>query len=252
LLRFQLCQIVAVFGTVFLALGCRHQDSSSPDNRSQQAVSAEQSGVDGDIIWNCPKVQKIRQAWLKHADEGSARDSYAHGIDCLVQVLSENLTEEQLRSLALSLVTMSNEEVRESGFAEALVQSLVILFVQNGSRNDLVALLSLHCPDRIYLYCDIEDYLTSQGARLDSPVLILKDAYMQCHTRENRTCIAGAFRRGFQGSHILGGTDEEFIRNASNWFLYNKPKLILNRRYGENATAGETSYSNNPLFVLRE
>lgn len=236
------------------------------DNGTSKAATKTHAKTDGErratgvlsetkLVWDGPKMRAIEQKWLREGvPPGTDRRAvYDLMVENLVGLVRKELSKEDLHELAISTETMPVSANDLNGFAQSLLQALVITFADDGDRGGLVKLLSRRCPHRVLMSYDIEFYLQHYtGKKIEDPILILNDAYERCKVTETRHEIAQAFHRAFRGSGIQGNDDNEIIRNATQWYKENKKQLTTNDDYSDNAKFPIFSkYRNNPLFIER-
>lgn len=206
------------------------------------------------ISWDSPRMLSLQKEWEKLAttlSKTANKATYEEHGEALDSLIRKRLSNKDLQDLADSCSTLSVCRQERSGFVNGVLELMVIVFVDLGDRGSLVTLLSTRCPDRIYLYNDIELYLAMQGKNLKDPILILGDAYARCRVPEVRTNIATAVRRGFSGCGVLGKDDDEVVANAMKWYEQNKENIEINLRYIDNTRRPRANYAENPLFVKR-
>jgi len=205
------------------------------------------------LTWDSSKVAGVDREW--HAlDDSYARpmtnEKYDERIDRLAALVRRRFSNAELRDLAETCGTLPVEPKDWGDFRCDLIDEMAFRFITSGDRESLVTLFSNRFPPRYYVQ-DIENLLVERGNGMREPVLVLGEAYLRCHVPEVRREIAGAVRRGFIGSGIVGKDDAEFVKNAMRWYCDNKERLIYNDNYGENASNVAADRSTNPLFVFK-
>lgn len=216
---------------------------------------ASGSGEEHCVSWNSQRLQQLERDWraMPIGEPGTKAAFERQGAN-LHEILKTKLSNPELRELAASTDTMPLCEADRSGFANALLEEIVVVAVEYGDRDCLVTLMSRRFPTRIRLL-DTEAYIVF--SELPDPIGVLRESYHKCHTPETIHGIAVAFRRAFFGCRInyrpkaLTEDDEIcFVAAALDWYEKNSAAIEVNRRYGENSfTLGQ--YEHNPLFILR-
>jgi uncharacterized protein (TIGR03067 family) len=173
-----------------------------------------------------------------------------------IQKMKERLfrtrfSEQDLRKLVTSCDSLSVhfEDRVEDRFSRDVLAFMVKSFVDLGDRVSLVELLSKRCPSRIHASETIEYYLAFHGKRLKDPILVLGEAYATCEEPETRDKLAAAVRRGFADYGIRGEEDDEYVKNAMEWYEREKARLVANRKYPMNETSTDFTverYENSP------
>lgn len=214
--------------------------------RSQDGVGVEAhvhgkrdaEKVETRVSWDSPKVLS-----LEHLPKGKE----------LSQALEERFTQNQLRELAASCVTMPTSVVDRTPFAEFLLVTLMFAFLKSADRDGLVTLLSTRCPHLVRCIggpLHVEYCLVTAGNRLQHPILVLGEAYAKCRVPEVRQELAAAVRRGFIGLGVQGKDDAELVRNAMKWYVEKKDRVKVNSFYSWNSAhfPPHDCYERNPLF----
>ena len=213
-----------------------------------------QNEKESSISWDSPRMLNLEKEWEELSvslGKEASKDNYGKHGRILDDLIRKRLSDQDFRELAASCAVLSVNQEKRSDFANVMLELMVIVFVDCGDRKSLVTLLSTRCPNRIYLYNDIEFYLVTQGKKLKDPILILGDAYRMCKVPEVRCDIAAAVRRAFGGLGVMGTDDTELVENAMKWYSQNKSGLVCNTRYFHNAMRPRADYNKNPLFKRR-
>jgi hypothetical protein len=258
------CRLKASVGCAFVAVvvwmpvpaaSCERQAGTPGDVREDQAKMQEKADMGkegGRLSWGSPRILALERR-LK-----------AEG------VMSQGFSRQELHDLAASCATMPVNEEDWTDFASLLIRQMFYGFLSSGDREGLVTLLSGRCPREIAHAYDVEYYLVDEGKKLKDPILVLGEAYAKCKVPEVRGEIAAAVRRAFWGSGVRGKNkdetvaksdwfkkpkyrgeeDDQYVKNAMQWYERNKDQLDLNRDYEDNVGNAVSigDYDENPLF----
>jgi hypothetical protein len=145
----------------------------------------------------------------------------------LNDILRKHFSQADQRCLAASCGTLLILAQDRTRFANAVLDFLIVSFLERADRDSLVTLMSTRCPLHIGPE-SIEFVLVHSGTRIKDPILVLGDAYTKCKTPEVRCNLASAARRAFAG-HIMQSLDDaEFVKNAMQWYEKEKDHLKVN------------------------
>ena len=111
-------------------------------------------------------------------------------------LLKKRLSDRALRELARSCGQLPVRVEDRCGFAQSLLEHMVLRFADTGDRDSLVTVLSLRCPERFGVGAYLEDYLAFVEAKktLDRPILVLGEAYARSTVPETRRDLAKIVR----------------------------------------------------------
>jgi hypothetical protein len=151
--------------------------------------------------------------------------------DTLYHIVTSNLPAEDLRQLAATCGTLPTDANHWSPYTRDVFSYMMQSIIDSGDRDIVLKTLSTRCPDCIWSYDLVENYLAERGEKLREPVLLLGEAYFKCRDPEVRHHIAAAVRRGFTSSGIRGKDDAEFVSNAMQWYKRERGHLMLNPRH---------------------
>lgn len=200
------------------------------------------------ITWDSPKLRDIEQTCRQTPlpPDTPIRERATKGLLKMVDVLRARLSEKERRELVESFDTMPVEKRGGSAFPYSLPEAMVIVLLESKDRDGLVTLLSKRFPPRIGLYTDIESELVSEDYKMKDSILILGEAYSKCKLPAMRASIAETVRHVFTGLGVRGKDDDEFVKNAMEWYEQNKEHLIINDGYASSVIEGY--YEERPLF----
>ncbi len=214
--------------------------------RTEDQDAADQDA--GALTWNSSKMSALEKEWKLLWDSYEkgpggvpANDSkirYGNTVMSVERLFRKRLSKHDLRQLAATSEMVPIQVDEHSRFTNDLLAFMVKAFVKLGDRASLVYLLSKRCPDRIYIFENIEYFLAHRGTRLKDPILILGEAYSQCQVPETRHTLAAALRRSFAGHGVPGNDDAEFVSNAMRWYNKEKGRLTVNQNYYRNESVG--------------
>jgi hypothetical protein len=143
-------------------------------------------------------------------------------------LLRKNLSTDDMRHLAATCGMLPIHEPNPNEFKINALQFIVARFIESGDQENLVTLLSARFPDWVGPECPTGYYLIHCPSNmLRNPVLVLGEAYSRCNVPEVRRDIAKTVRSGFAGFDIPGKNDDEFVRNAMQWYEKHKGRLML-------------------------
>jgi hypothetical protein len=227
--------------------------------------------------WDSPRLLKVQREWESLRDNAKKMpeeeqvkrygDKDEGLYDLLAAIIEKQVSQEEMRRLAASCGKLPVREKDRSDFVNAVLSSMLFVFVKSGDRDSLVTLLSTRCPVRAASNRDIEYFLLLYGDKLKDPITILGDAFSKCRSAEVRHQLADAVRRGFRGHEIRGKDDADFVKNAMQWYGKNKDHLTFNDMYGlyaqhtseegyerypEENTEFPSGSKPEPLFLLSE
>ena len=198
------------------------------------AIAVQQGCGESRITWSSSRVLEIKREW-----DAVAKTPTRSKDDCdkvqvsLHEILARNLSGRDVRSLPRPAGLPASTKKRTE-FDNAVLAYIVTVLVGSGDRDDLVGMLSVRCPSRIYAYETLEYYLAAHADTLKDPIVVLGDAYSKCQVPSVRHDIAAAVRRGFAGHGIRGKGDDEFVKNAMGWYEAEKGHLTVNVWYWSN------------------
>jgi hypothetical protein len=160
-----------------------------------------------------------------------AQDKYAETTRMAQNLLRQRLTDKDVIELAASCGTLPTSTKQRSKFENAALGFVVSTLLEMGDRQDLVAMLSTRCPDRVDPIQCVEYCLAKGGKKVRDPILILAEAYLRSSDVEVRHALAAAVRRAFAGLGVEGKDDAEFVENARQWYEKEKGHLSVNPKY---------------------
>jgi hypothetical protein len=192
--------------------------------------------------WDSPRLMKVQKEWMaiqEHARKMSEEERVRkygdkdEGLyDLLDGIIEKQLSHEDMRQLAISCGALPIHSKDRSDFANAVLSSMVWVFINSGDRDSLVTLLSTRCPVQVGPGLDIEYYLPLHGEKkIKDPITVLEEAFSKCKSPEVRRKLAYSTRRAFRGHGITGKDDADFVKHAMEWYEKNKEHLTLNGGY---------------------
>ncbi len=129
---------------------------------------------------------------------------------------------------------------------DRVLEQLVIYLVASGDRENLVRLLSISCPDLIYLE-PVEWQVGRRGTEtLSDPILVFCDAYERSTVLGARKALAKALHRAFPLLYREGGGEGAFVQCCRQWYLEHKDALTVHPEYAL------YDFFKTPLFVVQE
>lgn len=254
MLRLVFCQVVFVVLFAPRLGDAPEAQGAAPGENGPTATTDGTQRPQGSatVSWGSPKIKEIEKVWNREKPTTSDDPKNLQGIQLklLAELLAGRLSENELKELAASCVSMP---VRPRDFTmddHFRIQALLVALVKIGSRDGLVTLLSTRCPKGV-LARQIEFYIVLTGRKkMKDPILVLCDAYTKCRVPEVRQVIAEAIRRGFANAGIDAKEDAEFVKRAVQWYDRNRGHLWFNVLYDHNYSTPGGDYSTNPLFVI--
>jgi hypothetical protein len=178
--------------------------------------------------WDSPRLLKIKEKWDSiWRPSAKSKDEFQKLEDRLGDVLVQNLSRSDLHRLAATSGSLPSRSKERSEFTNAVLAYMARVFICEGDRSNLVALLVGRFPDEPFHKERIE---YSMAAHEKDWILLFGDAYAKCQDAKNRRHLAVAVRRAFIGSGIRGQNDDEFVKNAMQWYRKEKGHLALNPR----------------------
>ncbi|MCD4727322.1 MAG: hypothetical protein K8R46_06660 [Pirellulales bacterium] len=166
----------------------------------------------------------------KKADKYGLKNE--HLIEKLSDVLKQNVSDQDIHRLADMCEELPVLGKDRSEFVNRVLEYMARHFLRNHDRDGLLKLLTTRFPDQFGPSMDdpIEYHLVDWGEKKDG-ILLLGEAYAKCKDPQARHHLAIVVRRAFIGSGIKGKDDDEFVKNAMQWYEKEKDHLIVNIRY---------------------
>lgn len=232
-----------------IIVGCTNKDESVKPSKGVSVFVAQKKPR---ISWDSGRMLEVERTCKELSapvEIKRQRRGYDWTVQQLAQILTRDLSQEELRELAASCSTMPLDEKERCAFANFLLQAIVVACLDSGDRETLVILLSTRCPERVLLGNEIEFYLAWQGSKLRDPILVLYEADARCKCLAVRSVLSAAYRRAFTGVGICRAKDDAFMRAAYDWYMEHAGKITLNLEYSENMEE-QAEYETNPLFLL--
>jgi hypothetical protein len=146
----------------------------------------------------------------------------------LQQKLIKTITSTEIHLLVDTCDMLPVPPEKSDEFNYSVLQYMVRSFIETGDRKFLVNVLSKRYPKYVSPERPTEYYLLHCiKKKLKYPVLVLGEAYEQSKEPETRRSIASVVRSGFEGYDIPGKNDDEYVKNAMQWYEKRKDHLIL-------------------------
>lgn len=187
--------------------------------------------------WDCARMLKIEKEWnalIETADQmpGPGRiEKYGFMKEQLYEMLDDilrkHLSIDDIRRLAATCDSIPIRSVERTDYQNAVLDYMTKTFTEAGDRENLVKLLSTRMLDPLY-YLNIEWYLVREGKILQDPITVLGEAYAKTEEPYVRRLIADALRRGFTSLGVEGKSDDEFVKNAMQWYKREKYHVVPN------------------------
>jgi hypothetical protein len=176
------------------------------------------------------KWNNVWKIFYDKTPQDQQKEKCADAGDMADDVLKKHMTLKDLHGLAKNSGSLPVHATERSEFQNAVLEYIVDTFVEAGDRENLVNLLATRIPDPLY-YNNIEWYLVHEGKKLKDPITVLGEAYAKSEEPYVRRLIADALRRGFTSLGVEGKSDDEFVKNAMQWYEKEKNHLTLNIQY---------------------
>jgi len=186
---------------------------------------------------------KLKQEWKLQTEKyiQVARDEkyprkggfYPDEVRILQSLLNEAPTNEVdvefQRICAAAAVPMFSGDDRDldGNYDHVLLQSFVWRSVDRRDAQQLIALLSHHCP-RYIVYEPLEFYLAAQWPKSIEPLFACYAATKAPAVKQD---IVFCLRRAFPSLRDRFPADDVFIKRAQSWYMGNRSKLAVNTKY---------------------
>jgi hypothetical protein len=216
------------------------------------------------LSWHSPRVLDVQKKWEKlykdSLGQHSTKESAGVLKSMLDDILKRELSEKDLRDLAGACGELPIREQDRAAFANAVLERILVVLVNSGDRDDLVALLSTRFLNRLGGFGEIEGFLSlfpEMKKTIKYPIVVLGDAYAKCKSPEVRHDIASAIRRGFSTMRIpdlkpAGVSDADYLSIAMKWYGIHKDELVPNIAYLQNEIVnGSPNNYDIPLFTWK-
>ena len=183
------------------------------------------------LTWNSPRVLEVKKKFdaLQASFAGpSTIDNFGERTSKTCDFLNHSLSPQEMSDLAATCGMLPIDEIHWSDFESCLIREMVRVFLETGNRNSLVTLFSLRFPS-YYPYESMDAFLVTHDQKIKYPILILGEAYWKCQVPDVRSRIAQMIRSDFKGSGIRADTDDDFVKDAMQWYDREKDNLIFNK-----------------------
>jgi len=209
--------------------GMKHADKGSATERDAKTAANSR------VTWDSPKLQEIERLWqqAKLPPDTPLRHQANKSLVQLTDILRTHLSEKERHELVDSFDTMPDPYGRKGGtaFQYWMPRAIVILLLEAKDREGVVTLLSKQFCRDVAVNYDIESELVSERYKIKDSILILGEAYSKCKVPAMREDIARTVRHAFAGLGLQGANDDEFVKNAMQWYEQNKDQLVVNQGY---------------------
>jgi len=161
---------------------------------------------------------------------------------------------DQVESLGIEeFLTLADEWVGQvpsidwrTSDGKVVLRELIIYLVASGDRENLVHLLSLYCPDLIYLE-PVEWQVVRMGKEtLPDPILVFCDAYDRSTVPDAKKALVKALHRAFPMLYREASAEGAFVQSCRRWYLEHKDALTVHPEYAV------YDFFKTPLFVVKE
>ncbi len=209
----------------YLVAMCVAATAISGCSQSEPADSA------GPLTWKSAKISEIYHSSIilprpEGMDDKAAYDRFG---DILTRNLRQQLSPEEFLQLVDSFAEMPPDD-QVSPETRSIFEATIFAC---SDREVLARLLSIRCPQFVGLGILIEFHVANRSDLGEHPILILPEAYRRSSSTAARHELAVAMRRAFTLNGIKGNGDDDFVRNAEEWYRENVERLTVNNNYLE-------------------
>ena len=225
----KICGFWVVF-LPLLVLGCKE----NVDGNQLRAEPKDKTHAN--IVTNMQKeelINRIRSQWNRDISSISMDKDYpANIIKALRGQLCKLSAEEMSEVFDYTIAIRTWHKEEGDDFDETLNETLILMYLDGGNREGIIALLAAHCPRVIgmgWLEWNIVSWNT-----IEDPILVFVEAYRKSLTPQNKDRILAIMKQAFRGLVSTDVAPDEFIAKCERWYLDNKKNLVINEKYPYN------------------
>jgi hypothetical protein len=223
----------------------------SPDKHVPEKVDAGGIASKCKLSWDGPEIRRLQEEWSKMKAPPDYPPPSACGFRNMqfISLLEKRVPKENIPDLIKSMTTIPIEPGARTETQKMLVNALESLLIDRADRENLVELFAIQFTDHIFaLTAETALVVSPSKLRDKDPILVLGDAYARSQNATIRTRIAVAVRRSFDGLGVKGKDDQEYVRNAMQWYRDNKHRLVVN--VWHDAREEIQDWAESPLFIV--